>query len=180
MLSIIVAGSTEGVIGFGNALIWHLPSDLKHFRDTTLNKTVVMGKNTYLSIGKPLPKRINHVISSTISNQENITVFSSIQEWLEANHKLVESDSEDVFICGGKRIYEEFLPYTKRIYYSNVLVGKQLDHTEYDTKIFSVYDLIDSGQWDVKSAIAVHDQESYLLSDKTKPLTYTKFVLERK
>lgn len=180
MLSIIVAGSTEGVIGFGNALIWHLPSDLKHFRDTTLNKTVVMGKNTYYSIGKPLPKRVNHVISSTMQKQDNLFVFSSVQEWLEKNSTSVESDSEDVFICGGKKIYEEFLPYVKRVYYTNILVGKQLDQTEYDTKIFSVYDLIDSGQWDVKSAIAVHDQESYLLSDKIKPLTYTKFVLERK
>ena len=180
MLSIIVAGSTEGVIGFGNALIWHLPSDLKHFRDTTLNKTVLMGKNTYYSIGKPLPKRVNHVISSTMQKQDNLFVFSSVQEWLEKNSLSVESDSEDVFICGGKKIYEEFLPYVKRVYYTNILVGKQLDQTEYDTKIFSVYDLIDSGQWDVKSAITVHDEESYLLSDKTKPLTYTKFVLERK
>lgn len=180
MLSLIVAATTEGVIGYRNALLWHLPSDLKHFRDTTLGKVVVMGRNTYQSIGKPLPKRTNHLISSTIGSQNGLTIFSSIENWLSKNSTLVKSESEDVFICGGKKIYEDFLPHVTRIYYSNILVGKQLDEDEYDTKIFSVYDLIDSNQWNVTSVTAVHDQDSYLLSEKTKPLTYSKFILERK
>jgi dihydrofolate reductase len=180
MLSLIVAATTEGVIGYRNALMWHLPSDLKHFRETTLGKVVVMGRNTYQSIGRPLPKRTNHLISSTIGSQDGLTTFYSVEDWLKNNSSLVNSTSEDVFICGGKKIYEDFLPYVTRIYYSNILTGKQLDENEYDTKIFSVYDLIDSNQWNVISVVTVYDQDSYLLSDKTKPLTYSKFILERK
>jgi dihydrofolate reductase len=70
-LALIVAATKEGHIGNDNALSWFLPSDLKWFKDLTLNKIVVMGRKTYESIGKPLPKRINHVISRTLDQKTN-------------------------------------------------------------------------------------------------------------
>jgi len=83
---------------------WHLPADLKHFKNTTMGKPVVMGRKTYESIGKALPGRKNIVISRTGFSASDATVVASVAEALDA-----VAGSEEVMIIGGGKIYELFL-----------------------------------------------------------------------
>jgi dihydrofolate reductase len=179
MLSLIVAATPNGVIGDNNQLVWHVPSDLKYFKETTLNKTVVMGKNTHLSIGRPLPNRRNHVISSTFSSAPNIEVYKSPHDWIIANMELIESRTEEAVVIGGKQIYEHFLPTVEKIYYT--VIEKDVDPKKYDTKIFTVNDLLYTGQWSTETVDKIDDENSYFKSDAEKtPLAQTRYVLTKK
>ena len=84
MISLVVAYSKNRVIGRNGAMPWYLPEDLKHFKELTLNKIVVMGRKTFESIGHPLPNRTNIIVSSTLKLSEpNCFTVSSIQEALD-------------------------------------------------------------------------------------------------
>lgn len=106
-LSLIVAASENDVIGRSNALPWHLPDDLAYFRTLTKGKTVLMGRKTYESIGRPLPDRRNIVISTTVKSIDGCEVFSSLGIALETLAK--EAGGDEVFIIGGSRIFAEAL-----------------------------------------------------------------------
>src|SRR5690606_15276299 len=83
-LILVVAAAENNVIGVQNELPWHLPDDLKFFKKITLNKPVIMGKNTWLSIGKPLPNRLNIVISTTLEEvPEGVLRFDTLKASLE-------------------------------------------------------------------------------------------------
>lgn len=102
MVSIIVAQSKNRVIGKENKLLWSLPADMKHFRDTTKGGVVIMGRKTYESIGRPLPNRINIVISSNTNLQiEGCEVCNSLESALE------KAGSGEIFIIGGGEIYKQ-------------------------------------------------------------------------
>nr|WP_275442838.1 type 3 dihydrofolate reductase [Pseudoalteromonas sp. OOF1S-7] len=108
----IAAMANGRIIGDDNAMPWHLPADLKHFKAVTLNKPVVMGRKTFESIGRPLPGRRNIVISRNLNyGAEGIEVVSSPQDALS----LVDG-CEEVMIIGGGNIYEQFLPLSNRLY----------------------------------------------------------------
>ena len=112
MISIIVAIAKNGVIGDKNSLLWHLREDMIHFRTTTSGHPVVMGRKTFDSIGRPLPKRTNVVITrDTNLTIEGCTMAHSLEEAVS----LFDS-SEEVFIIGGAQIYRQALPLTDRIY----------------------------------------------------------------
>ena len=112
MISIIVAVAKNGVIGDKNTLLWHLREDMIHFRTTTSGHPVVMGRKTYDSIGRPLPKRTNVVITrDTNLAIEGCTVVHSLEEAVAMFDK-----SEEVFIIGGAQIYKQALPIADRIY----------------------------------------------------------------
>ena len=112
MISIIVAVAKNGVIGDKNSLLWHLREDMIHFRTTTSGHPVVMGRKTYDSIGRPLPKRTNVVITrDTNLTIEGCTVVHSLDEAVAMFDK-----SEEVFIIGGAQIYKQALPIADRIY----------------------------------------------------------------
>ena len=115
--SIIVAVAENGVIGKDNALLWHLNGDMKRFRALTTGHTIVMGKNTFLSIGKALPNRRNVVLSSSMKNgeAENVEVFATIEEF----QKTVDVDDE-VFVIGGGQIYRQFLPMATKLFLTKV------------------------------------------------------------
>ncbi len=100
-MQLIVASSENGVIGLNNTIPWYLPEDLKIFKQKTLNCNIIMGRSTYESIGKPLPKRINYVLSTTMQPTEGVTVLRSWDE--------VFSIKGDSFIIGGGTIYEQAL-----------------------------------------------------------------------
>ena len=109
-LSIIVAMDDNQLIGKDNALPWHLPADLAYFKKTTTSKTVLMGRKTYDSIGKPLPNRRNIILSCTSNSSKNRETFGSIKLALDAC-----KDDEEVFVVGGVSVYEQFLnPYINR------------------------------------------------------------------
>ncbi len=108
---IIVAISQNGVIGRDGRLPWHLPSDLKHFKKTTMNYPIIMGRKTFESIGRPLPGRSNIVLSRNASlSLPGCTVVHSIEEAFELCREY-----EKVFIIGGADIFNDCLPITDTI-----------------------------------------------------------------
>jgi dihydrofolate reductase len=117
-IAAIVAISQNGVIGIENRLPWHLPADLRHFKQLTSLNTIIMGRKTYESIGKPLPNRQNIIVS----RQENYfvegcIVVSSIEKAIEfaKNEK-----TEKVFFIGGAEIYKLALPICTHLYLTYV------------------------------------------------------------
>lgn len=115
-LSIVVAIASNGAIGKSNDLLWHLPGDLKRFKEITSGHTVIMGRNTFYSLPKgPLPNRRNIIVSSTMQPVEGVEVFSTIEAALQA----VENDGE-VFVIGGAQLYKSLLPYCHKLYLTRV------------------------------------------------------------
>lgn len=106
-VSLIVAAAENDVIGNKNALPWHLPDDLKYFRRVTQGKTVIMGRKTYESIGKPLPNRRNIVLSRTQNMIDGCDVFPSLGDALSALRD--EKEQEEIFIIGGAKVFQEAL-----------------------------------------------------------------------
>lgn len=125
-ISIIVAVSENGVIGKDNQLLWHLSSDLKRFKALTTGHTIVMGRNTFLSIGKALPNRRNVVLSRSMKSGEveNVEVFDSLDAFVHA----LPVD-EEVFVIGGGQIYRQFLPFASKVYLTRVHVTIDGDTT---------------------------------------------------
>jgi len=114
-ISIIAAIASNNAIGFNNQLLWHLPADLQFFKKTTLNSTIIMGRKTFESIGKALPKRKNIVISSNSNfNAPECILVSSLNEALK------HVGSEEAFIIGGASIYEQSLPLAHKLYITHV------------------------------------------------------------
>lgn len=112
MVTIVVAMGKNREIGKDNQLLWHLPKDLKHFKDITSGHPIIMGRKTYESIGKPLPNRTNIVISRKKDwFEEGILIVGSIKEALKFAQKI----DENVFIIGGGNIYEQTMDLTDRI-----------------------------------------------------------------
>ena len=103
MRTIVVAFDKKLGIGANNDLLWlrDLPADLKHFKEITTGHPIIMGRNTYESIGRPLPNRQNIVISSTLADTAGIDVVSSLDDAYELVH------DKDAFVIGGARVYEE-------------------------------------------------------------------------
>jgi dihydrofolate reductase len=108
----IAAVDRKNAIGKGGKLPWHYPSDMKFFRETTTGHAVVMGRKTWLTIGKPLKNRLNIVLSrdANIEPQESLVVFSDIESALSFSRSL----STDLFVIGGAQIYEAFLPHIEK------------------------------------------------------------------
>ncbi|MCE2495800.1 MAG: dihydrofolate reductase [Flavobacteriales bacterium] len=116
MLSMIVAASENNAIGKYNELLWHLPKDLKYFKEVTSGHCIIMGRKTFDSIGKPLPKRRNIVITRREEFEvEGVEVANDI----EAAIDMVGEDQEP-FIVGGGTIYEQALHYVNRVYLTRV------------------------------------------------------------
>jgi dihydrofolate reductase len=125
MISMIAAVAENRVIGNKNTIPWHLPADFKYFKEKTLGKTVVMGLNTFNSIGgKPLPGR-KHIILSNDPNYippKDCIVAHSIEEVV-----VMTKDISEVMICGGASIYRQFLPLAQRLYLTYVHASPEGD-----------------------------------------------------
>jgi len=106
MIHLVVAKSDNNVIGHDNQLIWHLPNDLKHFKEITTGHPIIMGRKTFESIGRALPNRTNIIITRNKNYSiENTKVAHSLNEALE----LAKEIDENIFIIGGGKIYEQAL-----------------------------------------------------------------------
>ncbi|MFU0791111.1 dihydrofolate reductase [Virgibacillus proomii] len=114
MISFIVAMDKNHVIGLNNRLPWRLPRDLRFFKEKTTHQTIIMGRKTFDSIGKPLPNRKNIVLSRSGGDfPPEIEVVSDINKILEWN----QADPEkEYFVIGGAKIYEQMLPFADRMY----------------------------------------------------------------
>ena len=121
IISQIVAAGEQNEIGKSNQLLWHLPNDLKFFKNTTWGMPVIMGRKTYESIaGEPLPGRMNIIVTNQIGydpNHEKAIVVNSFDAALQ---KAKEADVKEVFIAGGGEIYRNTLALTNRIYMTRV------------------------------------------------------------
>jgi dihydrofolate reductase len=123
IISIIAAMSETGVIGYRGAIPWDIPSDRRRFRELTMGHTLIMGRKTYESIGRPLPGRRNIILSSRPDyNAEGCLIFGSLDEAL-----LACADTEEVFICGGEELYREALPLADNIFLTIVHTDPQGD-----------------------------------------------------
>ncbi|RYE05608.1 MAG: dihydrofolate reductase [Sphingobacteriaceae bacterium] len=133
IVTLIVAVSANNVIGKNNQLIWHLPADLKHFKQLTTGHAVFMGRKTYDSIGKPLPNRRNIVISRNVKNIAGCEVVASLEE----GFKLC-ADQEEIYVIGGAEIYRLTLPLADQIELTRV-------HHDFDGDTF--FPEINLNQW---------------------------------
>jgi len=142
--SVIVATSLNRVIGLKNKLPWHLPKDLKRFRAYTLGQTVIMGRTTYESIGKPLRERHNIVLSRTPGyTAPGCYVFHDIESALQSN------PPGEVFFIGGQQIYQVALPLADTIYVTLVL-----DYFEGD----AFFPKLDISEWR-ESEVIMHEND---------------------
>jgi dihydrofolate reductase len=111
MISIIAAVARNRAIGYQNKLIYWLPNDLKRFKQLTTGHTIIMGRNTYLSLPKgALPNRRNIVLSTTVKTIPGCDVYPSLQNAI--SHCTAD---EDIYIIGGASVYEQALPMADRL-----------------------------------------------------------------
>ena len=116
MISIIAAIGKNRELGRGNDLIWHIKEDLKNFKNLTMGKYIVMGKNTYESLPKHLEGRKYIVLSSSLSEIENCLLFNDFNKLLE----FIKNVDEEVMIIGGSSIYKLFLPFADKLYLTEI------------------------------------------------------------
>lgn len=113
MISYLVAMDRNRVIGKDNDLPWSLPADLAYFKKKTTGHTIVMGRKTYESIGRPLPNRKNVILTRDKNySVANCTVIHSIEEALS----LMRQENDEYFVIGGSDLFIQFLPYVERMY----------------------------------------------------------------
>ena len=121
VISHVVALSNNNVIGVNNDLPWNLKTDLAHFKAYTTNKIIVMGRKTFQSIGRPLPNRLNFVVSKTIKDIEGAHVFTSTEEALSNANKLcVENSYKEIVIIGGGYLFRETLDIVNKLVLTRV------------------------------------------------------------
>jgi dihydrofolate reductase len=160
LISLIVAMAQNGVIGRDNSLPWRLPDDLKRFRAFTFGKPILMGRKTFESIGRPLPGRINLVLTRDRSwYAEGVIAVHSVEEALTQ-----AGSSDELVAIGGAEIYRLVLPFARRIY---------LTHVHADVPGNITFPEFDSTQWaDVEyNSQPADDEHAY-------PLTFV--TLERR
>jgi dihydrofolate reductase len=138
IISHLVAVSNNKVIGKDNDLPWKLKRDLLHFKNYTVGKTILMGRKTFESIGRPLPNRNNFIVSTTLKNVAGAEVFKSLDSAIEN-----VSPGEEVVIIGGGYLFRE------SINFFNKLVLTQVD-CEIDGDIF--YPEVDLDQWTLQES----------------------------
>lgn len=118
MISIIVARTQNKVIGQQNRMPWHLPKDLARFREKTVGKPVIMGRKTYLSIGRLLPKRPNIILSRNGFTVDGAYSATSLSQAIERATSLAVSD--EIMILGGGELFKQALPLADRIYLTDI------------------------------------------------------------
>lgn len=136
MLSIIVAKAKNNMIGKDNKLLWNISDDLKRFKELTTNHTIIMGRKTFESLGRVLPNRKHIVFTQNMDykiNDENVKIVHSmfeIQEYIESK--------EECFVIGGAMIYNLLMPYTSKMYVTQI---------EKDFEGDTVFPRIDENTW---------------------------------
>lgn len=140
MISIVVAMDKNRLIGHNNELPWHLPADLAYFKKVTMGKPIIMGRKTHESIGRPLPGRDNIIITRNEHLKiEGCMVVHSVEDIL----KLDKESSKELSIIGGAEIFKEVLPYTDRLYITEI---------DYEFKGDTYFPIIDQSKWKLISS----------------------------
>lgn len=141
-VALIAAVAENGVIGVRNTIPWRLPSDFAYFKRMTVGKPLIMGRKTFESIGKPLPERVNIVVSRRQGYQpEGVLVMNGLGAALEHAQAIAAADGAgEVMIGGGEAIYREAMPLADRLYISHVALSPEGD---------SFFPQIDPAVWQV-------------------------------
>ncbi len=161
-ISSIVAVASNGVIGHNNDLPWRLSGDLKFFKKTTSGHHIIMGRKNFQSIGRPLPKRTNIILTrNPFFIVSNCLIAQSIEEALEMAY---DNGEEEVFIIGGAKIYEQTMDIIDRLYYTEV-------HAEPEGDVF--FPEVDWNQWTLIS-------EEHLQADERNDHDYSFKIFERR
>lgn len=135
--SLIVAASNNNAIGKANAMLWHLPEDLKYFKNTTWGMPIIMGRKTFESVGKPLPGRTNIVVTSNKDWRADGTIATcNIDDAIKAAQA---TGAKEIFITGGGEIYKQTMAIANKIYITRV-------NTEIDGDAF--FPVIDETIWE--------------------------------
>lgn len=137
MITLIAACSSNRIIGKDNQLIWNVPGDLKRFKDLTSGHPILMGRKTFESIGRPLPKRTNIIITRDKSyKQDGCYVYNSFDEALPLY------ETQNLFVIGGGEIYQQLLKHADKI--ELTLIDKEF---EGDTK----FPVLDENIWVIQN-----------------------------
>lgn len=143
-VALVAAVSRNGVIGRNGGLAWKISDDLKRFRAITLGKPVIMGRKTYDSIGRPLPDRVNIVITRRAAEIEGVLVAASVEEALRLGFEAAAHlDTDEICVIGGAEIYGQALPLATRLYLTEV---------EADVDGDTFFPPIDPGAWSRREA----------------------------
>lgn len=120
-LRIICAMTSNNVIGINNTLPWSLPADMKFFRETTTGAPIVMGHNTYLSIGRPLPKRHNIVVTEKPVNYPGVQIVDNFEVALEiAKQVAIDTNQEYYYVIGGSQMYQQAINVADELIISHI------------------------------------------------------------
>lgn len=162
ILSIIVAVSDNQVIGSGNQLPWHLPADLHYFKTLTTGHPIIMGRKTFESIGRPLPRRENIVVTRDPGfAKEGIHVVHSLEEAVQCARSL---GHEEAFIIGGDSIYQQAMALAQKVYLTRV--HTIIPHGD------AFFPVLDEQHWTLRSARSAP-------ADEKNPLDCTFEVYEK-
>ena len=148
IISHVVAMSIHLVIGVNNDLPWSLKDDLAHFKKYTTGKIIVMGRKTYESIGRPLPNRVNFVISSTLKDIEGVSIFTSLEDAIEAAkiYNLDQEIANEIAIIGGGYLFRDSIDSFNKLILTRV--DCSIDGDVYYPEIdFSNWELISSDEF---------------------------------
>jgi dihydrofolate reductase len=115
LISLIAAIDEAGGLGINNQLLCHLPADLQHFKSITMGKPIIMGRKTFVSIGKPLPGRLNIVLSRTWKSIEGVVVLDSLKKAI--NHT---KEQQEIMIIGGAELFDEIIGSANRLYITRI------------------------------------------------------------
>ena len=136
---LVVAVAGNGVIGLGGKMPWHLPADLRHFRQVTMGRPAIMGRKTFASIGKPLPGRHNIVLTrSTQWKAEGVTVVPDMPSAILAAQRGPQGEAGEIMVIGGAEIYALARPLATRIELTLIQLSPEGD---------TFFDLPDPAQW---------------------------------
>jgi dihydrofolate reductase len=161
-LSLLLAASENNVIGKDNGLPWHLPDDLKYFKNLTWGLPILMGRKTFDSIGRPLPGRKSIVITRNKDWQhQGVDVVHSVKA---AVRKAADYGAKEIFVIGGAEIVRTSLPEADRIYLTRI-------HHHFDGDVF--FPAIDEAEWQLVSG-------RFCEKDEKNPYDHTYQVWERK
>lgn len=167
-LSIIVALADNNVIGINNQLPWHLPADLKHFKAVTTGKPIIMGRKTWQSLGRPLPNRLNLVVSRQVDFiAEGAEVYSSLAEAMRrANAWAKEQQVAEVMLIGGAQLYKMALEaqLVDKLYLTRIHLAPDGD------ACFPTFDTEQWNQVEQQDFAAEHDKPAYTLETWVKNL----------
>jgi len=154
-ISLLVSITENNVIGKENKLLFHLPKDLRHFKNTTWGTVIIMGRKTFDSIGKPLPGRTNIVITSNSTWQATGIVIASGLE--DALQKAAATNCKEIFIVGGGEIYRQSMDLADTIYLTRV-------HAELEGDTF--FPVIEETNWQLvdNEDFAVDEKHAYSFS----------------